>query len=298
MFRLLRELTGRRFGVLPFWQRVVLTNALIVAVAATDWYSGADVGFTLAYLLPIALAAWYLGRTSTIVVPVVCAAAWLTIDIARDADDPRHPSILLVNLALQLVVFVIFGQLLAALRERLDLEHRLARTDALTGLGNRRDFWDAVETEMERCRRFATPFSVAYLDIDGFKIVNDRLGHRAGDELLVQVGKALREGSRRLDLVARLGGDEFGLLLRGTDVDGAGIVTARILDRLAQARSRPSQGVGFSMGCLTVQTAPASVDEIVARADALMYAVKSSGKGGLKCGVLQSPTEQAHRPTA
>src|SRR6185312_6159583 len=97
----------------------------------------------------------------------------------------------------------------------------LARIDALTGVANGRTFYDLARVELCRFQRTGRPFTVAYLDLDNFKQVNDRLGHPAGDDLLRRVAQVLRDNTRVLDVPARLGGDEFALLLPETDAEDA-----------------------------------------------------------------------------
>jgi diguanylate cyclase (GGDEF)-like protein len=181
-----------------------------------------------------------------------------------------------------------FVLLLAWLRDRLETEKRLARTDPLTGLANRRAFLDAARVELERARRLGHSITLACFDLDGFKTVNDRLGHRAGDELLCLVATRLREAIRVFDLPARLGGDEFMLLLPGLGADGA----PRFLERLKAEVIDPLRArwsVSWSCGAATYLSAPFAVEEMIASADRLMYAVKGSGKDGVLHEVDPTP---------
>ncbi|GAB4147845.1 MAG: hypothetical protein Fur0037_16140 [Planctomycetota bacterium] len=205
-----------------------------------------------------------------ILVTAPCAGAW-TIADANSFD--RHPLAEIVNLILECSVFASFGVLLATLRRELDRESELARTDVLTEIENRRSFWEAAERELERCRRFQQPFALVYVDVDDFKSVNDRLGHRAGDELLRSVADVLRDGVRKTDVAARIGGDEFALLLTGTDSEGARIAVEKLWSRLGKVLPRV-YGVHCSIGCLSVVRAPEEVADLIARADAIMYGVK------------------------
>lgn len=286
----------RRLQAAPPLAILGLALLLIAGAGAADWYSGSDVAFTVIYLLPISLVAWFLGRVALTLVMVVCAATWLVVDIGSHAYA-RHATVEIINLILELGIFLSFALLLTSLRRRLELERELARTDMLTGLGNRRAFWDAAERELERCRRFREPFSIAYLDIDDFKGVNDRLGHRAGDELLQAVGSTLQKGIRRVDMAARLGGDEFALLLPGTDAAGAAVLLGKLRQQLT-AGLQSTFRVGCSVGCLTVLDAPADVDEIVARADAVMYEVKRSSNSEVRVEVFPVPDGTAVAPPA
>lgn len=267
-----------------------LCAAMLVGVSVADWFSQADIAASLGYLLPISIAAWGFGRIGSAVVAALSAGLWLVIDLAT-AMEGVTPALEVVNLIVLTVAFQLFGLLLATLRGQLDHERRLAHTDPLTSVHNRRAFWSAAAREVSRGRRQGAPFSLAYIDVDGFKGVNDSFGHRAGDELLRRIALALQEDLRELDMVARLGGDEFVILLPGAGESGAGKVIHRLQKRLAKARWRQSFDIDFSIGVLTVVESPETVEELVARADSLMYQVKRSGRGLVLYDVLRASEE-------
>ena len=174
--------------------------------------------------------------------------------------------------------------MLDAFKKRLTHEQQAARTDPLTSLSNRRAFVEAAWLELERGRRHGRPLSLLYIDCDDFKLVNDRLGHVAGDAVLSAVGATLRQAVRGLDTVARLGGDEFGVLLPEVDRAGAVALADRLRVQLRETLSGRGDAVTFSIGVATFLRPPASVDEMILRADELMYKAKRSGKDRWQAG--------------
>ncbi|MFK7741701.1 MAG: GGDEF domain-containing protein [Planctomycetota bacterium] len=283
----LRDRIVERFTAASTARVLASAAVLLVFVAILDWLSQAEIAASLGYLLPISLAAFGGGRVAAAVFGVLCAGIWLWMDVAAHSG-PVQTEVQVVNLIVLTVIYQLFGLLLATLCELLDHERRLARTDALTSLHNRRALWSAVSREASRGRRHGVPFSVAYLDVDGFKGVNDSLGHHAGDALLQRIALVLKEDLRELDMVARPGGDEFCILLPGTDEAGAGRVMQRLRKRLARAAWRKAFDIDFSIGVLTVLDAPENVDEVVEKADQLMYQVKRSGRGLLLFDTLRA----------
>jgi diguanylate cyclase (GGDEF)-like protein len=153
--------------------------------------------------------------------------------------------------------------------ERSELE-RSARTDALTGLPNRRAFEDELAREMARATRMRAPLTLALLDLDGFKQLNDRAGHQAGDDALRAVAAAWTHGLRTMDILARYGGDEFAVLLPSCTLPEA----HEVLDRM---RLATPLGLGCSIGLTSWHEGEPS-EELVARADTALYASKRSGR--------------------
>jgi diguanylate cyclase (GGDEF)-like protein len=123
---------------------------------------------------------------------------------------------------------------------------------------------------------------VAYIDVDDFKAVNDQLGHSAGDRLLRTVAETMMDTLRVSDMVARMGGDEFVLLLPETDYDSSQGALKRIVQNLYLAVPRHNRAVTFSIGAVTFESPPASVDTLLRKADDVMYEVKSSGKNRIE----------------
>jgi len=165
-----------------------------------------------------------------------------------------------------------------AYRRRLQRE---ASTDALTGLHNRREFEAGMAREMERARRLRVPLSLALIDIDFFKRINDRHGHDVGDGVLREVAATLRAGIRRSDLVARIGGEEFALVLLGTEPPGARVLLERL--RLAVAALRVPAGADtigctISVGITDRVDADAEWAALYKRADQALYAAKQGGR--------------------
>ena len=126
------------------------------------------------------------------------------------------------------------------------------------------------------------PFTLAYIDLDNFKTVNDQLGHATGDQVLRTVVSSVKKNIRRTDIVARLGGDEFALLLPETNQESARVVLSKIQDGLLEEMRKNNWPVTFSIGVLTCRVAPPSTDALVSMADELMYSVKHDGKNGVK----------------
>ena len=162
-----------------------------------------------------------------------------------------------------------------------DLVHQ-ARTDFLTGIPNRRHFLDLADLELARARRYGRPFSMLMLDLDLFKTVNDRYGHRVGDLTLQKVVEVCREMLREVDVFGRLGGEEFGIILPETDAEQALQVADRLRQAIAIASVALPQGgsVGIttSVGVATYSEADSDVDAVLNRADRALYEAKRSGR--------------------
>ncbi|MFD2233942.1 diguanylate cyclase domain-containing protein [Phaeospirillum tilakii] len=164
---------------------------------------------------------------------------------------------------------------------------REANQDPLTGLPNRRMFEESLESALAAARHAGHRVAVLLIDLDGFKAVNDRNGHDAGDALLCEIARRMTAALRVGDLVARLGGDEFVVLLAPLDAEGGEAGVRRVAGHLVEQVSRP---VPFAGGLLTVSASigialgdggqPAA--ELIKRADTAMYAVKRSGKRGYR----------------
>jgi diguanylate cyclase (GGDEF)-like protein len=187
----------------------------------------------------------------------------------------------------RLVFFMIFTTLLAELRRALERERFLARTDFLTKSLNRRAFYLSANHEIQRAQRYLRPLTLAYIDLDGFKKANDRLGHNVGDLILIQVAQVITNNVRAIDIVARLGGDEFVLLLPETNLAGSERVLPRLQQHLLAAMQAQNWPVTFSIGAITYQAPPPTLDEMVKLADELMYEVKNSGKNAIKYAVCE-----------
>ncbi len=266
--------------------RIFLTCVLILALGFSDYMTGHEIGFDLYYLLPVSLAAWYLGRRAGIFTSFICAIVWLITDITA-GQTYLHPFMSYLNAIAKLIFFLAVSSLLSALCNAYAHQKELARTDYLTEVANRRFFYELTEMEINRSRRYAHPFTLAYLDVDNFKAVNDRFGHSVGDRLLKIVGDTIKSSLRATDVVARLGGDEFAILLPETRKQAAQVVIQKVQQTLLGEMQKNGWSVTFSIGVVTFLDPPRTVEELVKLGDEQMYAAKNIGKNSVQYDVWQ-----------
>ena len=258
---------------------------LVAGIAYLDYLTIHEIDLSIFYLLPVGLAAWRLGIVWGRSAAFLAVASW---GVADWLDDyvyklPWGVYWASVNHA---VFFLAVAEVTGRLRLAYEMIERSAFCDALTGLYNRRAFFTMAEKELQHSRRYGHPLTVCYIDVDHFKRVNDTRGHEAGDQLLCEIAAALTELVRQSDIVARLGGDEFALLLPETDRVAQGVLE-RLRERLQQRMDTAGWPVTFSVGAVTCQQSPRSIDDLVQYADALMYQVKHQGKNKLLYEVWQ-----------
>jgi diguanylate cyclase (GGDEF)-like protein len=266
---------------------VIATLALVLCfiVGAVDAVTGPAYSLAPFYLAPVIIAAWFAGRRAGYVLSCASALVWLVAEMA----GRRHYKLDFAtywNDFMELMLFLLAALIVSALKGALERENELARTDHLTGMPNRRDYYERVDAEMRRNHRYKDPFTVAYLDIDNFKNINDTLGHAEGDKLLRHVAVVIAAAIRETDTVARLGGDEFALLLPETSGDAALSAATKVRQQL-KAKVENRWSVSFSMGMVTYLKSPETIDEVIGRADRLMYEVKEDSKDALRWEVVE-----------
>jgi diguanylate cyclase (GGDEF)-like protein len=239
--------------------------------------TGPEFALSLFYILPIALATWYAGRWFGITVSLASAASWLIADLKM---LPAFSSawIPYLNETFRLAVFLIITLILAKSKKTMDGYKALSRTDPLTGIPNRRAFYDLAEMELNKARRYQKPLSVLYVDIDNFKNINDHFGHYTGDTLLCSVAKMIKSNIRAIDILGRFGGDEFVILLAQTGPESVALVARKLKDKLSHLVQRNNWPVTFSIGAVTFERPPARVDQLIDTADSQMYFAKNRGK--------------------
>lgn len=263
--------------------RWIVTAAAVTTVfliGLLDVRFGRHVPLQLLQLLPVGAVAavnhWPAGM-------VLAAGAALFGAVTLDGGRLAIPRSAIADALVQWGMLVAVAILVDLLR---CAEKRGANTDALTGLYNRTALEQRTAAECNRSRRTGHPLTIAFIDCDDFKQLNDTRGHITGDELLRQIADVLRNHTRSYDTIARWGGDEFVAVLPETTAESAKIVCRRLHRQLTEVGARQSPPVSFSIGVVTYQSIPDGED-LVQRPDALMYAVKRAGKNDIRFAVVE-----------
>jgi diguanylate cyclase (GGDEF)-like protein len=190
----------------------------------------------------------------------------------------------LVSLAAALISNSLSEQIqraIGGLHRQADQLAKLAHTDPLTGLANRRHLFERLESEFSRAQRYRRPFCLLYIDMDGFKAINDQFGHLFGDEILRGTARSMQAVLRATDLLARIGGDEFAVLLPETDLVGAQHVANKLRKALTAYGGQLSPSLPsltLSIGVGQISEDDEAIEDILSRADQAQYLAKSSGK--------------------
>lgn len=263
-----------------FWRstrfRTVLQVSLGVAFFALMLDAAASIASGSRYAV-----GWYLGRLNGFVSSAMLLLVYLheinRAYMATAADAQRLAR---------------SNQQLEAEVEKHSAEAITARHDALTGLPGRTLFLELAGTLHQRCAITKRPLAVLFIDLDGFKQVNDILGHARGDEVLVTVARIVESNIRSTDLAGRLGGDEFVVCLAGAP-DSLRTTATAVAQRIVDAVGAIGDGVGCSVGVAYCASDALGFDVALARADAAMYDAKRRGKNRVSVGLMPAPMDSS-----
>ncbi len=260
------------------------TAAMVFLTVLIALTGGAQSPFFIVYAAVIAGIALVASPLVTVLLTLEAAIAYAVAGLYRPIAGPTSSddiARLAVNFGVMLIMALI-GTTLARMQRRThEAAIKLSTIDALTGLSNRAYFYNVVDREIRRSRRFGRGFCLLMMDLDGLKAINDRYGHHAGDLMLRAMGNVICSNLRAVDVPARYGGDEFVALLPETDSTGAFVVAEKI--RMGAAELTVESGglsirSSISIGVVSFPEDGRSADELMITADEAMYASKRLGK--------------------
>lgn len=264
----------------PFRLALGLFGMLLVGVG--DYFAtSALLEFSVFFLLPIAFFTWFMSRRAGLLASLATGGIIAFVNITSPTYL-SHTRIAYWNAVVWMLFFILITFIIADMKALHVRERELARVDTLTRAATRLAFYEFAGDEINRARRLNQPMTLAYLDLDCFKEINDRNGHSTGDRVLVEVARGIEGNIRRTDMVARLGGDEFALLLPNTCKDSASTLLNKVLEVLTNTMQRKDWPVTFSVGAVTFLSPPESVHDMVQLTDEIMYSVKRAGKNRMR----------------
>ncbi|MFH1230690.1 MAG: GGDEF domain-containing protein [Planctomycetota bacterium] len=258
----------------------VFCYVFVILIGFVDYITGDFFSSSIFYLFPVFLVTWFGSKRKGIFISAFAAAISSAVN-CMEVSYLHHNIIHCWRGSELWVFFSAFSIILGRLKDSMENHKKLAGTDFLTGVPNVRSFYEFANSEINRANRYKHPFTMAYIDLDNFKTINDRFGHTMGDKLLHLVAITLQKNLRTTDMIARLGGDEFGILLPETDYDQAQTTIHKIQDNISDLMKQNNWPVTLSIGMVTCNSS-CSVDEMIKMADTLMYSVKNNGRNMIK----------------
>lgn len=259
------------------YQLILAGYILIFIIGLLDYFTGSELAFSVFYVIPIYLITFATNQNHGLIASTVSAITWFVADIST-VNSYSSNLIPVWNTVIRLVFFILITYLLSSHKNSL----RLAYTDFLTSAMNIRYFHEVVQMEIHRFQRYQRPFTIAYIDLDNFKTMNDRFGHNAGDEVLRILVRTIRNVIRKTDFIARLGGDEFAVLFPETEDESSRMICTKIRETFVEEMAKRRWTITFSVGVLTCKVAPHTSKELIRMADELMYDAKDAGKNTIK----------------
>lgn len=256
-------------------------------IAFTGFYFNHFLFVEPLFFIPILVLSWYGNRKAGILLSVFIVSLTLFINLVV-LSSVTFSLEYSIYAFLRLVTYILSSVLIINFRSVHNAEFVMASTDSLTGLLNHRSFYLDLANEIIRSIRYKHVFSLAYLDIDNFKNINDSIGHYKGDELLISVAKCLLSSLRKTDIIARLGGDEFAIIFPETSQEEVKSAFAKASEELKNKMLKKGWDVSFSVGIVTFETLPADIKEAIKVADDLMYTVKNNKKNDVAFKVWQA----------
>lgn len=268
--------------------KIFFGNLLLSGVALVDFYTGAELSFSLFYLIPIAFYSFAFSASVGISAAFISAALWLLVEVLT--AHPVDTFVYVWNTIIRLGFFLLPAIMLKSLEQ----ERIHARTDFLTAAINNRYFNEILEREIERSIRYKHPFTIAFIDMDNFKTINDTFGHLYGDKMLRTIAEKMKSLLRKTDIIARVGGDEFAILLPEANEKDARIAMAHLFSKITEEMSSNKSPVTFSVGVLTLSAPNISADKILGIVDKMMYVVKNNGKNNIKYATYTNEEKITH----
>ena len=282
----------------PAW---IIVLAIFAITTMADRLTGPQVNFVPIYLLTAALGSWWLGEKGGFAIGLAgIFTAGAINGFNTFSYTPELVSATTVtawNVGWRIISMGLLVVLASGLRCALDEARWSAATDGLTGVLNKSAFTRRLRGLVTQAQPRGDALVVAYIDLDGFKGVNDGFGHAAGDRLLCQFAEAAVDAIRAHDLFARIGGDEFIALLTVPSCTHGDIAAERLHDRLTRILRNTGHDVTCSVGAVVLESRQVTQPEkLVEAADGLMYEVKRSGKNALRIARVDLQPEAQREP--
>jgi|SRR5579883_408292 len=267
---------------------------MFAGVVLLRYHAPAQFNVVFYFLIPISFAMWFVSRRIGWIFVIV--AVMVIFHFGMLNWNKGWNALEAWNAAADCAILAAFGLIISEIRALYQWEHELSLQDALTGLANRRAFFAILTAENRRMRRQHLPLTVAYVDVDNFKQVNDEFGHATGDKILTDLAREMQGSLRSSDTVARVGGDEFGILMPETSEAAARAVLAKLNERLQQRTNAP-RALTLSIGTVTFSESVNAPEEMLEIADHALYAVKQSGKNRIESRIFTASSPGFSRPT-
>lgn len=267
-----------RLGFAPAFGLCLLLTA---GLGLLDYITGPEYSFSIFYLLPVTLAVLVNGSRLGYLVAVMSALVWMLADLVSGAVY-SSAWIPLWNTLVRLGYFTLNSYLIGRLTRMVAEVRELSLIDPLTKAANWRFFEEYSKKAVPAAVRDKKAVTLAYVDLDDFKALNDRYGHARGDEALILLAKTIRDGIRPEDMLARLGGDEFLVFLTGPGYEAADLVLRRLHATATAALAEKGWGLTLTVGAATFTDLSSPLNELMARADELLYESKRAGKNALR----------------
>lgn len=254
---------------------IALAICLFTAILIADLSAPNEISLRILYVFPLALLVMHVASLSLLIVGHACILSGLAFSIYL---LPISGQARVTQFLLNALAYILVSNLIRVVRQQYIELEQTAIHDSLTGLHNRQYFVQAVEAEMARQDRFGSIFSLAMIDLDGFKGLNDSKGHEYGDEALRYISSLMSSHTRKTDTLARLGGDEFALLMPNTDKQDCAAFCLFLVEMITARMPAAGYNVSASIGAITFAKMPVTAALAMKMADDAMYLAKQSGK--------------------